>query len=65
MCIQKKFVVYRNVGVQRKDFLIHGDGCIVCANIKNEPPNVVRPPKGMSASTAIVFPGILLSSGPD
>ena len=21
---------------QRKDFLIHGDGCIVCANIKNE-----------------------------
>ena len=35
MCIQKKFVVYRNVGVQRKAFLIDGDGCIVFANIKN------------------------------
>ena len=28
MCIQKKFVVYRNVGVQRKAFLIDSDGCI-------------------------------------
>ena len=36
MCIQKNFVVYRNVGVQRKSFLIDGDGCIVFANIKNE-----------------------------
>ena len=36
MCIQKKFVVYRNVGVQRKAFLIDGDGCIVFANVKNE-----------------------------
>ena len=36
MCIQKKFVVYRNVGVQRKAFLIDGNGCIVFANIKNE-----------------------------
>ena len=35
MCIQRKFVVYRNVGVQRKAFLIDGDGCIVFANIKN------------------------------
>ena len=35
MCIQKKFIVYRNVGVQRKAFLIVGDGCIVFANIKN------------------------------
>ena len=34
MCIQRKFVVYRNVGVQRKAFLIDGDGCIVFANIK-------------------------------
>ena len=36
MCVQKKFVVYRDVGVQRKAFLIVGDGCIVFANIKNE-----------------------------
>ena len=36
MCILKKIVVYRNVGVQRKSFLIDGDGCIVFANIKNE-----------------------------
>ena len=36
MCIQKEFVVYRNVGVQRKAFLIDGDGCIVFTNIKNE-----------------------------
>ena len=36
MCIQKKFAVYRNVGVQRKAFLIDGNGCIVFANIKNE-----------------------------
>jgi len=36
VCIQKKFVVYKNVGVQRKAFLIDGDGCIVFANIKNE-----------------------------
>lgn len=32
---------------------------------KNEPPKVVRPLNGISASTAIVFPGMLLSSGPD
>ena len=30
------FVVYRNVGVQRKAFLIDGDGYIVFANVKNE-----------------------------
>ena len=36
MCIQRKFVVYRNVGVQRKAFLIDGDECIVFANIMNE-----------------------------
>ena len=28
--------MYRNVGVQRKAFLIDNDGCIVFANIKNE-----------------------------
>ena len=37
MCVQKKFVMYRNVGVQRKVFLIDGNGCIVFfVNIKNE-----------------------------
>jgi hypothetical protein len=32
---------------------------------KNELPKVVRPLKGMLASTATVFPGMLLSSVPD
>ena len=36
MRIQKKFVMYRNVGVQRKVFLIDGNGCIVFVNIKDE-----------------------------
>jgi len=36
VCIQKKFVMYKNVGAQRKAFLIDGDGCIVFANIKSE-----------------------------
>jgi len=36
VCIQKKSVMYRDVGVQRKVFLIDNDGCIVFANIKNE-----------------------------
>jgi len=36
MCIQKKFVVYRNVGVQRQVFLIDNDGCIVFCKRKNE-----------------------------
>ena len=36
MCVQKKFVMYRNVGVQRKVFLIEGNGCIVFVNIKDE-----------------------------
>ena len=36
MRIQKKFVMYRNVGVQRKVFLIDGNGCIVFCEHKNE-----------------------------
>lgn len=32
---------------------------------RNEPPKLVRPLKGMSAWTAMVCPGMLLSSGPD
>jgi len=32
---------------------------------KNDVPKVVRPLNGMSAWTAIVLPGMLLSSGPD
>ena len=32
---------------------------------KNAVPKVVRPLNGMSAWTATVFPGMLLSSGPD
>jgi hypothetical protein len=32
---------------------------------RNEPPKVVRSLKGISTLTTIVFPGILLSSGPD
>ena len=32
---------------------------------KNAPPKFVRPVNGMSAWTATVFPGMLLSSGPD
>ena len=34
MRVQKKFVMYRNVSVQRKVFLIDGNGCIVFVNIK-------------------------------
>ena len=34
MRVQKKFVMYRNVGVQRKFFLKDGYGCIVFVNIK-------------------------------
>lgn len=43
-------------------------GCGICAHSnfdRKEVPNVVRPLNGMSAWTAIVFPGMLLSSGPD
>ena len=36
MRIQKKFVMYRNVGVQRKVFLVDGNGCIVFCEHKNE-----------------------------
>lgn len=32
---------------------------------KNAPPKDVKPENGMSAWTAMVFPGTLLSSGPD
>jgi len=34
VCVQKKFVMYRNIGVQRKVLLVNGNGCIVFVNIK-------------------------------
>ena len=36
MCAQKKFVMYRNVGVQRKVVLIEGNGCIVFCEYKKK-----------------------------
>ena len=36
MRIQKKFIMYRNVGVRRKVFLVDGNGCIVFCEHKNE-----------------------------
>jgi len=33
---KKKFVMYRNVGVQRKVFLVDDNGCIVFCEHKNE-----------------------------
>lgn len=49
-----------------KKFQLTGCGIWEHSNFdRNAPPNVANPLKGMSAWTAMVFPGILLSSGPD
>lgn len=56
----------RTFSISSKEDVLTGCGIWEHWNLdKNAVPKVVRPLNGVSAWTATVFPGILLSSGPD
>lgn len=58
--------VLKSIFTAVTDYILTGCGICEHSNFdRKEVPNVVRPLNGMSAWTAIVFPGMLLSSGPD